>query len=173
MKEIKDDLVQAGFAIQAGRRDELHQIDLPAIAEQLSAIAAELRGESAQLLPLRSSNAERDLRQHLHRTRSLPENSASLEQRRILYAEFARESYATRRRRSRIFQNNELFGEPAWDILLDLYIAHVEKKSVSVSSACIGTADDGAALARCARGPAIGDARTRPGGSTQSAGPAD
>jgi hypothetical protein len=140
MKEIKDDLVQTGFAVSTGRREELQQIDLPAIAEQLSAIAAELRGESSQLLPLRSANGERDLRQHIHRTHALPENGGSLEQRRILYAEFAREAYATRRRRSRIFQNDELFGEPAWDILLDLYIAHVEKKSVSVSSACIGSA---------------------------------
>ena len=36
--------------------------------------------------------------------------------------------------------NDELFGEPAWDILLDLYIANVENKPVSVSSACIGSA---------------------------------
>ena len=143
MKEISDDLIQAGFAVSSSRREGLHQIDLPAIAEQLSAIAAELRGEasqSAQLLPLRPANAERDLHQHLQRTRALPEHVGSLEQRRVVYAEFAREAYATRRRRSRIFQNSELFGEPAWDILLDLYIAHVEKKSVSVSSACIGSA---------------------------------
>ena len=54
--------------------------------------------------------------------------------------EIAREAYATRRRRGAIFKNAELFGEPAWDILLDLYIAHVEDKAVSVSSACIGSA---------------------------------
>lgn len=33
-----------------------------------------------------------------------------------------------------------MFGEPAWDILLDLYIAHADGKPVSVSSACIGSA---------------------------------
>ena len=32
-----------------------------------------------------------------------------------------------------------LFGEPAWDILLDLYVAEVENKRISVSSVCIGT----------------------------------
>jgi DNA-binding MarR family transcriptional regulator len=30
-----------------------------------------------------------------------------------------------------------LFSEPAWDILLDLFAADVEGRSVSVSSACI------------------------------------
>jgi hypothetical protein len=52
----------------------------------------------------------------------------------------ARKAYAARRRRAAIFGNPDLFGEPAWDILLDLYIAHVERKDVSVSSACIGPA---------------------------------
>jgi len=45
-----------------------------------------------------------------------------------------------RRNQTAIFGNPELFGEPAWDILLDLYIAYVEDKPVSVSSACIGSA---------------------------------
>lgn len=52
----------------------------------------------------------------------------------------ARKTYALRRKRSAIFGNPDLFGEPAWDILLDLYIAQAEGKSVSVSSACIGSA---------------------------------
>ncbi|UAB79755.1 winged helix DNA-binding protein [Erythrobacter sp. SCSIO 43205] len=59
---------------------------------------------------------------------------------RQIYGEMAREAYVLRRRRTAIFDNDELFGEPAWDILLDLYIASVENKSVSVSSACIGSA---------------------------------
>lgn len=52
----------------------------------------------------------------------------------------ARRIYASRRQRGVIFGNEELFGEPAWDILLDLYIAQAEGKTVSVSSACIGSA---------------------------------
>lgn len=40
-----------------------------------------------------------------------------------------------RRRRDRLF-SARLFGEPAWDILLDLYIARLEGRAVSVSSAC-------------------------------------
>lgn len=56
------------------------------------------------------------------------------------YLALARQTYALRRKRAAIFGNPELFGEPAWDILLDLYIAHGEGKPVSVSSACIGSA---------------------------------
>lgn len=52
----------------------------------------------------------------------------------------ARSAYALRRKREAIFGNPDLFGEPAWDILLDLYIANGEGKTVSVSSACIGSA---------------------------------
>ncbi len=52
----------------------------------------------------------------------------------------ARKKYSLRRKRAAIFGNPELFGEPAWDILLDLYIAQADDKPVSVSSACIGSA---------------------------------
>lgn len=56
------------------------------------------------------------------------------------FADMARRTYNLRRQRAAIFGNPDLFGEPAWDILLDLYIAQVEGKPVSVSSACIGSA---------------------------------
>jgi hypothetical protein len=61
-------------------------------------------------------------------------------QQRRAYVQLARHAYAIRRQRSTIFGSLELFGEPAWDILLDLYIACAEEKPVSVSSACIGSA---------------------------------
>ena len=51
----------------------------------------------------------------------------------------ARQTY--RRRRSRaLFFEESLFGEPAWDLLLDLFIAAKERKRVPVTSACIGAA---------------------------------
>ena len=56
------------------------------------------------------------------------------------HLDLARKTYALRRKRAAIFGKPELFGEPAWDILLDLYIAQAEGKPVSVSSACIGSA---------------------------------
>lgn len=35
------------------------------------------------------------------------------------------------------FMPDDLFGEPAWDMLLDLYVAEKESKQISISSACI------------------------------------
>lgn len=49
----------------------------------------------------------------------------------------AREIYAGRRRRER-FLAADLFGEPTWDILLDLFIAAAETRRVPTTSACIG-----------------------------------
>lgn len=44
-----------------------------------------------------------------------------------------------RRARSRFFSEG-LFGEAAWDILLDLYLSEVRGKAVSITSACIAAA---------------------------------
>ena len=53
----------------------------------------------------------------------------------------ARTMYRERRAREEIFGCGVvLFGEPAWDMLLDLYVAGAEGKRVSVSSACIAAA---------------------------------
>jgi hypothetical protein len=49
----------------------------------------------------------------------------------------ARECYAGRRRRAR-YLSADLFGEPTWDILLDLYVAAREGRRVPTTSACIG-----------------------------------
>ncbi|MEO0032803.1 MAG: hypothetical protein RIS94_2561 [Pseudomonadota bacterium] len=49
----------------------------------------------------------------------------------------AREFYVGRRRRGR-FLSADLFGEPTWDILLDLYVASRENRRVPTTSACIG-----------------------------------
>lgn len=49
----------------------------------------------------------------------------------------ARELYAARRRRHK-FLPADLFGEPTWDILLDLYVAAREGRRVPTTSACIG-----------------------------------
>lgn len=57
----------------------------------------------------------------------------------VRWLRHARQSY--RRRRSRaLFFDEPLFGEPAWDVLLDLFIAAKERKRVPVTSACIGAA---------------------------------
>lgn len=52
-------------------------------------------------------------------------------------AKRARAIYKARRFRNSLFSSPDLFGEPAWDILLDLFASEAEGKTVSVSSACI------------------------------------
>lgn len=49
--------------------------------------------------------------------------------------EAARQIYHSRRLRDRIF-GPDLFADPAWDILLDLFIASREGRKVTISSAC-------------------------------------
>lgn len=54
-------------------------------------------------------------------------------------ADVAKQLYRLRRARSRYIRA-DLFGEPGWDMLLDLYIARNEKRRVSTSSLCIAAA---------------------------------
>ena len=50
----------------------------------------------------------------------------------------AKRLYAERRARAGAFgQMADLLGEPAWDLLLDLFVAHGEGRSISTSSACL------------------------------------
>ena len=49
------------------------------------------------------------------------------------HAEFL---YQERRRRARYLPQN-LFAEPAWDILLDLFVNGVRDRAISITSACI------------------------------------
>jgi len=50
----------------------------------------------------------------------------------------AAEDVYRERQRRREFFGDDLFGEPAWDMLLDLYIAERKSKRLSVTAACIG-----------------------------------
>lgn len=52
----------------------------------------------------------------------------------------ARQHYKARRARATLFGVPDLFGEPAWDMLVDLFIAAEEGKRISVSSLCIASA---------------------------------
>jgi DNA-binding MarR family transcriptional regulator len=40
------------------------------------------------------------------------------------------------RRRRNDFFRSELFGEPAWDMLLELYVHHLDQSRISVSGLC-------------------------------------
>lgn len=50
-----------------------------------------------------------------------------------------RSAIRSRRLRGQFFQG-ELFADPAWDMLLDLYASELERRQVSVSSLCIAAA---------------------------------
>ncbi|WP_168707906.1 hypothetical protein [Sphingopyxis sp. PAMC25046] len=54
-------------------------------------------------------------------------------------ARLVRSEIKKRRQRDRFFPP-DLFADPAWDILLDLYAADYEERHISVSSACIAAA---------------------------------
>jgi hypothetical protein len=62
-------------------------------------------------------------------------------------AQQVRSTIKSRRLRDHVFGEN-LFGEPAWDMLLDLYAAHLEQKRVSVSSLQIASAVPGTTALR-------------------------
>lgn len=51
----------------------------------------------------------------------------------------AKRTYENRRLRDRVFQEPELFGEPVWDMLLDVASAEARGACLSVTSACIGS----------------------------------
>ncbi len=116
--------------------------NLSPVADQLVAIAEKLRtGDMRSVLEpmLRAPKQGGVAAAHSKARPSHPDASALAEQRRQ-YADMARQTYDIRRTRGTIFGDPDLFGEPAWDILLDLYVAHSDGKAVSVSSACIGSA---------------------------------
>lgn len=54
-------------------------------------------------------------------------------------AAIAQQKYDNRRRRDAIFQSG-MFAEPAWDMLLDLYVQQHLKRPVSIHSLCIAAA---------------------------------
>jgi len=85
--------------------------------------------------------AERTETQRSEEGGTQPASSSSLDSRFPLsaLAEFARAQYAHRLQSNRIF-GFEVSSDPAWNMLLDLFIQRVEGKRVSVSSACVASA---------------------------------
>lgn len=50
----------------------------------------------------------------------------------------AERAQGERRKRAEHFRNQQMFGEPAWDILLDLYIHQVRNEQTTVKRATVG-----------------------------------
>lgn len=149
MNSFKEGPVLTEIVQQQADSNSASESDLSALAEHLSIIADALRKTGGPgAIPSESSPGAREMGGAANPAFALQAEKSvdgsfrktDAKVQRSAYADLAREAYATRRRRCAIFSNDELFGEPAWDILLDLYVAHAENKPVSVSSACIGSA---------------------------------
>lgn len=54
------------------------------------------------------------------------------------WLEAAIDAYETRRRREKVFSVRNFFGEPSWDILLDLFIGELKNIKMPTTSVCIG-----------------------------------
>lgn len=62
----------------------------------------------------------------------------------------ARLAIKRRRKRDRLI-GSDFFSDPIWNILLDLYVAHADGHSVSVSSACIAAGVPLSSAIRCCK----------------------
>lgn len=116
---------------------------LRSIADKLESIASALKADLDQnaLFP----NEREDLGGYAFADDdvnvALADAAASVSSHELMQmADQAREIYRGRRLRAQILGDDGLFGEPAWDLLLDLFIAEVEGKRLSVTAACIGAA---------------------------------
>lgn len=103
-------------------------------------LAHKLAEQAAELLALSRSLASDDavasevparLDEHV-----LPSSATSSS--RSDWKALAERLYRERRSRDRIFSDSALFGEPAWDLLLDLTVSELKGRKLSVTSACIG-----------------------------------
>lgn len=101
-----------------------------------SAVAS-IRSLAVTIVQLTSS-AETDLRQNSANSCGCPPKRCSLERDLPLLVQIARQEYEARRRRAR-HVDPSLLGEPAWDILLDLFINAAENRLVSVTSSAIAS----------------------------------
>lgn len=102
------------------------QTELPGRSDELRALA--------QRLMQIADEADARPRQHTSGERKRPADEADYSPQ-FLRA-LALEVYRRRRRRAEYFER-ELFGEIAWDMLLDLFVYAMEGKRVSTTSLCI------------------------------------
>lgn len=82
----------------------------------------------------------------MHRAREMAEPITSSDQDKLSPAkdspilrdlELIAKAEINRRRQRYRFFSKDLFGEPSWDILLEVYIAHAAGQEISVSNTCI------------------------------------
>lgn len=105
------------------------------LGNQMVAIAGDLEGPRNPVsIQLKSSIQSTDGRNNMVDAKSNESIEWSSDG---FWAQIAENMYSERRMRERFFPKG-LFEEPAWDMLLDLYIAEHQNKRVLTTSACIG-----------------------------------
>lgn len=147
--EIEALLIMSGV-IRRGKMDQLHDNSRNSEFGALHRISDELAGFAKTLARIAEQDAEalqNSVADKPVSFRPFPEESGALlslsksqplaaKNVQDISAKAIRDIIKMRRLRSVHF-DNELFADPAWDILLDLLAAQLEKKTVSVSSLCI------------------------------------
>jgi DNA repair protein RadC len=112
------------------------------ITDRLVAIGYALDVDLLDHIVVTSSNHQAILR-HRTRTKRRPSerlrDSAAEATEANLALINARKTFRRRLLRRQLVGADELFGEPAWDILIDLFIHEGEERPVSTSSACIAS----------------------------------
>ena len=101
------------------------------MSQDLASLTRQLRLLGNQAMRLAADVAARDAGESERRVFQAFERDSDVW---LLVAE---DLYRERQRRREFF-GEDLFGEPAWDMLLDLYIAEKKNKRVSVTAACLG-----------------------------------
>lgn len=107
------------------------QIENKILANRLRSIAGELVGISKNI-----ENEGLDPNSQSFMFEGAASNGHSEDFDDLQLAAYAERLYQERRRRSRYFPEH-LFAEPAWDILLDLFVNGVRRRAISITSACI------------------------------------
>lgn len=111
---------------RSGSAAEIHQLADPGVDElcgQIHVLLDKLKGRASREMPSGSDKVYTAYEYEAYKD--------------LLLA--AKKEYKIRRLREKTFGLNGLFSDPAWDMLLDLFIARLEGRAISVTSACIAS----------------------------------
>lgn len=116
----------------------MNQLPPAVLAKDRTPCSFSIHGAATNVLDKRRLAEWADHSTHgSHQTSSADQLDFELDLRAL--ARRARALYDMRRLRSNFFDQS-LFGEPAWDILLDLFIAFANRQRISTTSCCIASA---------------------------------
>ena len=128
--KLEDRVSSLGMAL-AGRKPVLHDQGVEADAERLRRLSEEVARIAGALAEL-SNSARSGAYMTARALHAVPSEA-------LVDAEMVRGLIRVRRLREQFFPR-DLFADPAWDMLLDLMAARLEKSRVAVSSLCIAAA---------------------------------